>query len=74
VWSTVNCTTPVQKNPLVKSAPLMAVMGFVGSYGWAWLGMGGYGMGGMGSWWLMAWGLWYGVMVAYGYGQHDTCL
>jgi len=37
----------------------MAVMGFVGSYGWAWLGMV------WGAWGLMVWGhggLWYGVM------------
>lgn len=43
----------------------MAVMGFVGSYGWAWLGMV------WGAWGLMVghgW-LWYGVMVAYGYGH-----
>lgn len=41
----------MQKNQLVKSAPLMALWGLMGSYGWAWL----------------AWcGAWYGLWVAHG--------
>jgi hypothetical protein len=52
----------------------MAVMGFVGSYGWAWLGMGE-------AWVAMVWGhgglwLWthgHGMTLAYE-AWHDTCI